>query len=135
MKKIIILFLLLTAFSFACGDDKYEPDFPYDPNYTVCGMVDPMENIDWLKEWTKSPVRVFARKYQGQDYLIFYDGHSSLLPYYSEVYGNAQGNIYDCQGNVLDENSDLYKELLRSFVEGEEGWICFYDFRAAFNRE
>ena len=115
MKKSIIILSVLFSLPFvACDDDNN--DFPYNPNYEICGVSNPVENLEWLKE--KLIIELYAKEFQGQDYLLIFNSVSSSFLY----------DIYDCQGNELDVDSNMYKELLNSFHEKEKGWVCIYKY-------
>ena len=128
-----MLLLLFLALPFACGDGEEEnekeddremvliptdPDyteFTYNPDYSVCGVTNAIENLEWLNNKLRS-LYVYAREYQEQDYILESHNHTTVIG----------RNIYDCQGERVDEKSDLYKELLRSYYEKDSAWVCIF---------
>ena len=127
MKKsiIIILSALLSLPFFACDDEEekvYKYELPeeilYDPNHDVCGTTNAMENLRWLREIPLGVRKVFVKEYQGQ----------------IGKFGHITGAVYDCQGNYMDDDSEVTKTLRESFSNGEDGWVCicnadfFYEF-------
>ena len=144
MNKLLILLFLFSIVPFTACDDNdkkeeqiYVPELPegilYDPNHDVCGTTDAMENLRWLREIPLGVRKVFVKEYQGQDYLMIDEPGSSMKLVIGK-FGHITGAVYDCQGNYMDDDSEVTKTLRESFSNGEDGWVCicnadfFYEF-------
>lgn len=87
MKQILILILLLTSLT-CCNDDDSNP---------MCEFSDPIEDLEWLKEYTET-TDCYTTIYQA-----IYD---KQIVFYS-VYANPAANtvwritLWDCEGNTV----------------------------------
>lgn len=133
MKAITILPLCLSlSLITACNNDN-DDDIVYNPNYAICGVKNPVENLDWLEEKIKDEIvtKIYVTTYNGSDYLFF----RSIV--YTLLQDEAFGQICDCQGNKIvdlhdmekgdNEFSEMWNELWNSFKNEKEKWTCIYD--------
>jgi hypothetical protein len=100
--KIIIPFCLLLAFLFSCQSNELSN--PENESISACGVSNPLEELDWLKEWLqKTEVtpenpcalwNITQGNYQGQTvYIIGVGG-----PLCDTCAGNA---VYNCKGEQV----------------------------------
>ena len=93
--KILIIILTYFITVSSCKDEEEK--------LTACGVEDPLENLDWLKEKFGDPDSwgapdIYYVRYQGADYIGIYYPPSS--------WGNSI-RIYNCQGEDLCYSTHL----------------------------
>lgn len=117
MKQFILFIIVFIIPFFACKDSI---DMIYNPHQEVCGIKNPVENLNWLKNKIKQDEdkkgwiiqRIYTLPYKGEDLILIHHPASSLA-FIDEV--------YDCQGNKIDI------EILSDLIELKREWVCIYD--------
>lgn len=121
MKALLLLItFIFSFFVVACKDDEFSiKDIPYNPQQCVCGINDVANNLDWLKvkiqhdNTVKNPIwKIYVYNDSGKD-LILINHFSSSLAVIDE--------IYDCRGNLLDQNN------IDRIAQDIDNWVCVYD--------
>lgn len=117
MKQLILFVILFFIPFFAC---KESAELIYNPDQEVCGIKNPVENLDWLRDKIKLDnekkggeiQNIYTSPYGGEDLILIHHSASSLA-FIDEV--------YDCQGNKIEI------EILSDLIEMKGEWICIYD--------
>lgn len=118
MKKSLypVLFCLLAGFSCAEKDDPA----------TACGVIDPVENLAWLKQLAENAAigglsefsYITQAKYKGKR--VFYQGSCCPNCFWVLI-------LYDCEGNRINEEISL-NDLEDSLVIWQpENFQCSFD--------
>ena len=121
MKRAIfvIAFFCMLIFAGCERERNYERTIWVNPDVECCGVKDPLNNLEWLKEWYHSSyfntnrvlyescywfVYVFENKETSENFIVFKDNEFlTEHPYF--VLHSCDGKIID-EGNYFDLNLD-----------------------------
>ncbi|MBR5238104.1 MAG: hypothetical protein IKV26_05260 [Paludibacteraceae bacterium] len=117
MKKLI--FFISLSMLILVGCERYERTIWVNPDVECCGVKDPLNNLEWLKEWYSGSyfnanrvlyescywfIYVFENKETSENFIVFKDNEILTEHPYFVLY-SCDGKIID-KGNYYDLNSD-----------------------------
>ena len=130
MKKSIFIIAIFALISLVGCEKKYERTIWVNPDIECCGVKDPLNNLEWLKEiydmrfkqYEELEPSIYTYEY------IFLFGNDSISTNYvvrkANMCSDSWFGIYACDGTFIDGgvfyNETLINEILDSNYEKQQ---------------
>lgn len=100
MKKQLILLSLLALAIFSCDKEDEEPA-------TACGVSDPIENLQWLKQMKEEAAALGESSQYSYIMQAVYEGETVFYNGFCCPHCNWILTLYDCSGNAIEKDYSI----------------------------
>ena len=106
MKKLIFIIALFTLISLVGCEKKYERTIWINPDVECCGVKDPINNLEWLKEFYDMRFNQYEQfKSSSYEYIFLFRNDSNSIDYIvrqSNMGEYSWFGLYECNGTLFD---------------------------------
>ena len=128
MKKLIFIIAIFALISLVGCEKKYERTIWVNPDVECCGVKDPLNNLEWLKELYDMRFNQYEQlKSSSYEYIFLFKNDSISIDYIvrkSNMGKHTWFGLYECNGTFIDGgvfyNETLINKILDSNYEKQQ---------------